>query len=143
MKHVLPLLLVMALTSCVSSPAIRWAPLTDFEFIIADNPAHQRFDVTLTSKANAPLCLSKEAWPTAAGLPAGFDGATLTTSTGKKELLPTGSAYCPGGCGNVRLEPGQLLAGMVPYAAFGDAPTIAADPSRKLQFVVHPFVCSG
>ncbi|KAF1723117.1 hypothetical protein [Pseudoxanthomonas wuyuanensis] len=136
-------ILVLMLTACASSAPIRWAAPVDFALAIADNPAQQRFDLTLTSKAAEPLCLSKEAWPAEEALPAGFDGATLTISSGKKELLPTGSAYCPGGCGNLRVEPGQVVRGILPYAAFGDAATIAADPTRTLTFEVHPFVCSN
>lgn len=143
MKLGLSLLALAALVACASSTPIRWAPSTDFDLAMADNPAQQRFNLTLTSKATAPLCLSREAWPAEAALPAGFDGATLATSSGKKQLLPTGSAYCPGGCGEVRVEPGQSVRGVLPYAAFGDAAAIAADATRTLVFEVHPFVCSN
>lgn len=143
MKIGLSLLAFAALAACASSAPIRWAPPTDFDLAVADNPTQQHFDLTLTSKATEPLCLSREAWPAEAALPAGFDGATLTTSSGKKELLPTGSAYCPSGCGEVRVEPGKSVRGILPYAAFGDAATIAADATRILAFEVHPFVCSA
>lgn len=143
MKHSLIVLtLSAALAACTSSAPIRWAPPTDFDLAVADNPALRRFDLTLTSKAADPLCLSREAWPAEGAVPAGFDGATLTTSSGKRELLPTGSAYCPGGCGEVRVEPGQTVRGTLPYSAFGDATAIAEDTVRSLAFEVHPFVCS-
>lgn len=134
--------LPLALVACATSP-IRWASPADFTLAIIDNSAQQRFDLILTSNTVEPLCLSKEAWPAEEALPAGFDGATLMTSSGKKNLLPTGSAYCLGGCGDVRVEPGQLVRGILPYAAFGDAVTIAADPARALTFEVHPFSCSN
>lgn len=130
------------LTACASSAPIRWVQPADFALAITDNPAKQQFDLTLTSKAAEPLCLSKEAWPAEAGLPLGFDGATLITSTGAKELLPTGSAYCPGGCGELRVGAGQSVRGVLPYAAFGDAVAITADSTRSLSFEVHPYVCS-
>ncbi|MCD9026830.1 hypothetical protein LDO26_01185 [Luteimonas sp. BDR2-5] len=142
MIRALALLTLAALTACASSTPIRWAPATDYTLDIVDNPDRQRFDVTSTSKATAPLCLSKEAWPALEALPAGFDGATLSTSAGTQALLPTGSAYCPGGCGDVRVEPGQTLVGVIPYAAFGNATIIAADTSRTLVFEVHPFICA-
>lgn len=142
MNRGLFLLALAALTACASSASIRWASPTDFALDIVDNPAQQHFDLTLTSKATEPLCLSKEAWPDKAGLPLGFDGATLITSTGPKELLPTGSAYCPGGCGEVRVESGQSVRGVLPYAAFGDAAAIAADSKRSLSFEIHPYICS-
>lgn len=142
MKHTLPLLVAATLAACASSAPIRWASPTDFSLAIVDNPAHQRFELTLVSKVTAPLCLSREAWPDEAALPAGFDGATLTTNSGQRALLPTGSAYCPGGCGEVRVRPGESIRGAVPYAAFGDPAVITAETDRALVFEVHPFVCS-
>lgn len=116
-------------------------PATDFSLAIVDNPGKKRFEVALTSMAGVPLCLGREAWPADEVLPPGFDGASLVLAKETKALLPTGSAYCPGGCGQVRVRPGETLRGAVPYAAFGDAATIAALPDRRLVFEVHPFAC--
>lgn len=143
MKRWLSLLVMAALAACASTSSIRWAQDGDYALAVQDNPEQQRFDLTLASKASGPLCLSKEAWPDAVALPAGFGGPTLTTSSGKLELLPTGSAYCPGGCGEVRIEPGQQVQGVIPYGAFGDAAAIAADSTRTLEFQVRPYQCSG
>lgn len=132
--------MLAALVACASAP-IRWAQDADFNLAIQDNPSRQRFDLVLTSKASVPLCLSKESWPDVAGLPLGFDGAMLATTSGNKGLLPTGSAYCPGGCGEVRIEPDQQIAGAIDYGAFGDAMKIAAESSRSLTFKVHPYLC--
>lgn len=137
---VLPVALL--LTACAAAPT-RWAPPADFDLAVVDNSAQRRFDLALTSKATEPLCLSREDWPAEDAVPAGFDGATLTTSSGKQELLHTGSAYCPGGCGGVRVESGQTVRDALPYSAFGDAEAIAADANRLLAFEVHPFVCSN
>ncbi len=140
--RLLPLLLALTVASCATTAAIQWAPESEFALATTDNPGQQRFDLVLSSKSDKPLCLSKEAWPAEAGLPPGFDGATLTTSSGSKSLLPTGSAYCPGGCGEVRIEPGQLVRGIITYQAFGDATAIAVDTNRSLTFAVHPYVCA-
>ncbi|MGO1073688.1 hypothetical protein [Lysobacter sp. CA199] len=131
----------LVVAGCATIAAIRWAPDTDFTLAITDNPSQRRFDLVLMSKAVVALCLSKESWPAEAGLPAGFDGAVLNTATGPKSLLPTGSAYCPGGCGEVRIEPGQLVRGTIAYKAFGDAAAIAADANRTLAFTAHPYIC--
>lgn len=131
---------VIVLAGCASAP-IQWAPANDYALAIADNPAQQRFDLVLSSKSTVALCFSRESWPAARALPPGFAGATLQTAGGTKNLLPTGSAYCPGGCGELRIEPGKTLAGAIPYAAFGDAEAIAAEPTRSLTFEPHPFVC--
>lgn len=126
------------LATCAS---VESATDAEFDLSIQDNLALQRFDVVLTSTASTPLCLSKESWPEPAGLPLGFDGAVLSTSSGTKALLPTGSAYCPGGCGEARIESGQQLAGAIGYAAFGDAAAIAPESPRVLAFQVRPYRC--
>lgn len=131
----------LALSACVSTP-VRWAQESDFHLAVQDNNAQRRFDLALKSTTEFALCLSSESWPSADGLPAGFDGATLTTTGGAREVLPMGSAYCPGGCGEVRIEPGQTLQGMIPYSAFGDASTLAAEDLRALTFDVQPYICS-
>lgn len=142
MNRHLTVLALAAVTACASSVPIRWALPSDYGLTIVDNVAQRRFDITWTSRAAAALCLSKEAWPDKDGLPPGFDGAVLSTSVGEKALLPTGSAYCPGGCGEVRLEPGQEVHGALPYAAFGDPAAIADDAGHSLAFSVHPYYCT-
>ncbi|MGH8465723.1 MAG: hypothetical protein ACRER5_16390 [Pseudomonas sp.] len=142
MKRGFALLALMTLTACVSSPSIRFARPADFALVMVDNPAQKRFDLTLTSKGTESLCLSTEAWPGLASLPMGFDGATLVTSSGANELLPTGSAYCPGGCGEVRVASGLSVHGILRYSAFGDESAIAKDSMRVLSFEVHPYICS-
>lgn len=133
---------VLALAAC-ATPSIRWVPATDYALDIIDNASQQRFDLVLSSKASTTLCLSKEGWPDSTALPAGFDGAVLTTSNGKNGLLPTGSAYCPSGCGEIRIEPGQKVAGTIPYSAFGDTAAILSDDKRMLTFDVHPYRCDN
>src|SRR5690606_31572972 len=102
MKYAAIALIGLALTACASAP-LRWVQESDFHLAIKENFALQRFDLTLNSTASAAMCLSSESWPSVDGLPAGFDGATLTTTSGSKELQPMGSAYCPGGCGEIRI----------------------------------------
>lgn len=143
MKKVL-LLALLALTACGASVPIRWASPSDFALTVVDHPTLKRFDLTLTSHSSALLCLSIEAWPAKEGLPLGFLGsASVATHSGIKTLLPTGSAYCPGGCGEVRLKPGHSVRGVLPYAVFHDALVIASDSHRELDYQVHPYVCSN
>lgn len=131
----------LVLAGC--SPAtIRWVPHTDYSVSIDDNPAQERFDLLLTSRASQAICLTNESWPGEKGLPPGFQGAQLKTSDGQSKLLPTGSAYCPGGCGELRIEPGQQVRGVIKYGAFGDPTTIAADKIRVLLFSPQPYVCT-
>lgn len=138
----LSLLGILELTACAVSAHTRWAAPTDFALTIFDNPSLKRFDLTLTSHALTLLCLPKYAWPSEGGLPVGFDGAGVITRSGLKASLPNGSAYCPGGCGEVRLKPNQSIRGVLPYAAFEDVAAIISDSHRALDFKVYPYVCS-
>lgn len=143
MRRLIALSFVAALTAtaCAATAPIRWAPRDEFSLTIVDNIAQKRFDLALTSSASHPLCMPREAWPTAEAVPAGFDGAILVTPGGKKNLLPTGSAYCPGGCGEIRVNSGKTLLGALPYSAFGNIVDIAAEPMRTLIIEAHPYYC--
>ena len=134
-------LLCMAIAACASP--FRRAEPRDFSVSVVDNPTKRRYDVTLASAVGTPLCLSKESWPAEDGtFPMGYEGAVLTTTTGPLHPKAAMTTYCPGGCGEVRLEPGQTLRASVAYAAFGDAEVIAVDPVRSLSFPVYPYYCA-
>lgn len=134
-------LLCVAIAACASP--FRRAEPQDFRVSVVDNPAKKRYDVALASAVGAPLCLSKEGWPAEDGtFPMGYEGAVLTTTTGPLHPKAAMTTYCPGGCGEVRLEPGQTLRASVAYAAFGDAEVIAVDPVRSLSFPVYPYYCA-
>jgi hypothetical protein len=133
--------LVIAMASCAS---VR-APLAPdaYQLDIRDNPAERRFDVVLQSRHDRALCVSSDSWPLSPGtLRAENTGVYLETAAG---ILPLQgqfvSVYCPGGCGEVRVEPGATLSGFFAYSAFGDADRIAADASRQLHYALAPQAC--
>lgn len=128
-------------TACLGP--LRHAAPGDFSLSLIDSPTQKRYEVVLTSSVSGPLCLSKESWPTEDGsFPMGNEGAVLTAASGALHPIVAMTAYCPGGCGEVRLQPGQTLRANIAYAAFGDAEVIAADPARSLSFSVHPYFCA-
>jgi hypothetical protein len=51
------------------------------------------------------------------------------------------SAYCPGGCGEHRIEPQGELRGFIAYEAFGNVSTLANDAKKELKFPVAPYYC--
>lgn len=110
---------------------------------VADNTAEQRFDVVLKSHDDRALCVSTESWPSGSGLlPTAND--EIVVLTGQEELPVRSelfSAYCPGGCGEHRIEPHGELRGFILYEAFGDAAKLAVDPSKQLRISVTPFYC--
>lgn len=110
---------------------------------INDNIAERRFDMVLKSNDTKPLCLSIEAWPSSTGkFPTENAAVTLKTTQG---ILPVRSelqsAYCPGGCGEHRIEPKGELRGFIAYEAFDDPTKLAADQIKQLQFSVIPSYC--
>lgn len=124
-----------------TSPFRRADP-QDFSVTVIDRPTEKRYDLVLTSAVSAPLCLSKENWPAQDGtFPMGYEGAVLTTTNGPLHPKTSLTAYCPGGCGEIRLEPAKTLRASIAYAAFGDAEVITADPVRSLSFIVYPYYC--
>lgn len=137
------MVLVAALLPLGCASSIERAQPTAFELSISDNPSKRVFEVELKSKAERPLCLPVEAWPNEQGhFTTGYEAATLTTSAGLSQPRAAMTAYCPGGCGEIRVEPGKKVRGAIAYSAFGDATAIASDPTRKLSFQVFPYYCS-
>lgn len=133
-------LLCMLIPACATQ--LRRADSKDFSVSVTDRATEKRYDVVLDSAADGPLCLSKESWPIENGtFPMGYQGAVLTTTNGPLHPKAAMTAYCPGGCGEVRLEPGQTLRASIAYAAFGDAEVIAADAARSLSFPVYHYCC--
>lgn len=134
-------MMCMVMTACASS--FQRAEPEDFSVSVIDNQSEKLYDVALTSAADRPLCLSKESWPAEDGtFPMGYQGTVLITTNGPLHPKAAMTAYCPGGCGEVRLEPGDTLRARITYAAFGDATAIATDPARSLSFPVYPYYCS-
>ena len=110
---------------------------------ISDNPAARRFDVVLHSRHARALCVDRDTWPTSQGaLFVENDEVYLETSTGPRPMKsPFSSVYCPGGCGERQIKPGDALTGFFAYTAFGDADEIAADAGRRLHYAVTPHDC--
>jgi len=139
-KLLVAALLCMLIPACATQ--LRRADSKDFSVSVTDRATEKRYVVVLDSAADGPLCLSKESWPIENGtFPMGYEGAVLTTTNGPLHPKAAMTAYCPGGCGEVRLEPGQTLRASIAYAAFGDAEVIAADAARSLSFPVYPYYC--
>jgi len=136
------LLATIVLPACSRQAAIRWAPSSAYKLSIADNPAAHRFDVRLGSSTSDDLCISVQSWPTSPKLPLGFDGAIVKAGAEEHQLVGTGSMYCPGGCGHIRIAPGGSVDGSIPYDAFEDPKSIEVDSHRQLIFSVHPTVCA-
>ncbi|HEL5339980.1 TPA: hypothetical protein UOJ00_002977 [Stenotrophomonas maltophilia] len=131
---------LLMLAACAQLPTL---PAQDrYALQITDNAADRRFDLALQSRDARPLCVSVESWPSRVGqLHMGSDLATLQTAADSLPARDENFGYCPGGCGEHRIEPGGTLRGFIAYDAFGDASQLAADADKRLQFSVMPHYC--
>lgn len=133
--------LLAALTAC--APNITRPTVERYALHIVDNADEVRFDVVLTSNDTRPLCVAIENWPNPSGhftvekedafVKIGADVLPI-----KSKLV---SAYCPGGCGEYRIEPRGELRGFIAYEAFGDASRLAENEEKELNFPVSPYYC--
>lgn len=133
--------LVVMLAAC--APTITRPTVDRYTLHVIDNVAEQRFDVALMSHDSRPLCISIENWPNSSGHFT-VEKEDTFVKTGA-DLLPARSkllsAYCPGGCGEHRIEPKNELRGFIVYEAFGDSAKLATDSNKELKFPVAPYYC--
>jgi hypothetical protein len=137
----LAIFLATALGSC-SKGVVR--PSEDrYRVVVVDNTKEERFDISLVSNDVRPFCLSIENWPNSSGtFTVEQSDVFLETSRGVLPVRsPLMSVYCPGGCGQHRVEPNGELHGFIMYSAFGDPLELAADTSKRLRFNIFPFYC--
>lgn len=114
-----------------------------YKLNVTDNTKEHRFDVSLESFDNRALCISIESWPNSSGsftveksdtfLQVGVDRLPA-----KSKLM---SVYCPGGCGEYRVEANGSLEGFISYEVFGDPERLAAAHGKYLDFPVKPYYC--
>lgn len=133
-------LLLAGLIGC-ATPIERPTP-ERYSLHVTDNISARRFDVVLRSHDVRPLCVSIENWPSVDGyLHMGSDMATVQLMDGILSAHDDNFGYCPGGCGEHRIESYGELRGFIAYEAFGDATRLAADSSKQLQFSAAPSYC--
>lgn len=141
MRGVAMAVLVVTTVACAST-STSLSP-DAYRLEIRDNPAARRFDVVLYSHHGRALCVGRDSWPTSTGtLFVENADVYLQISAGPRPIKsPFVSVYCPGGCGEQTIKPGEALTGFFAYSAFGDADEIAADASRRLHYALAPHAC--
>ena len=141
MRYVLCALYLALLSSC-ATPMLPPTP-DRYVFEVTDNIQARRFDLVLKSLDEKALCISTEDWPANNGkYPVDIDEVKLKTVTG---VLPVRSnlfsAYCPAGCGRLRVDGGGVLRGFISYEAFGNPDALANDTSKELLFAPRVDYC--
>ncbi|WP_416056303.1 hypothetical protein [Stenotrophomonas maltophilia] len=135
------LAILAALASCATTR--KRPPADSFRLEIADRADARRVEVSLTSLDVRAMCIPVEQWP---GPQGGFAFPQNDTYLQvDAQMLPASSslfsAFCPGGCGELRIAPKTTLRGVINYATFGDAEAIAAASQKELHFIATPYYC--
>lgn len=135
------ILLIILLCSCAQR-VVR--PAADsYKLKVADNSEARRFDVSLESGNTRALCISIENWPNQSGYFTIEKGDTFVQVGTNRFLAKSGlmSAYCPGGCGEHRIEPNGSLRGFISYEAFDNSEKLSTESKKHLNFPVTPYYC--
>lgn len=117
-------------------------PPPQYQIVIKDNPAETRFDLTLISADDRPLCVSGGGWPD--GLGHVDWGSSWVKLSSKSRIFPARDwdfGYCEGKDCSHRVGPKGTLTGFIGYAEFGDPKEISALPDRRLLFETSAYVC--
>ena len=115
-----------------------------YSFESTDDLARKRFRLKFQSKDSRSICFTVEQWPSSIGHVDG--GSQVASVLIHGQSFPASDAnfgYCPGGCGYIRVEPGQALAGAIGYDQFPSAGSLLDQPNKILQFTVYPTQCRG
>jgi hypothetical protein len=110
----------------------------DYEIIVTDNPAAQRFDLKQVVKTNRFICLEEESWPDRGQIWGGGDYGYVEAGGQRYPIHGDFEEYCPRGCAPFRATPHRPLAGLVPYEA------VSADALKQphhMVFKAHAFSC--
>lgn len=137
------LMVLIPITYSACAPAITRPALHGFSLQVADNTKDSRFDIFLSSRDRRPLCISAESWPNSLGhFTVENEGVFVEIDDA---IVPAqsalSSAYCPGGCGAHRIEPGETLTGIIAYNAFAEPERILGSSKKELKFSVSPYYC--
>ena len=133
--------LIVLLCSCAQKVTRPTADRYNLE--ITDNVEARRFDVSIESKDSRTLCISTESWPNSLGrftveTDENFVQVGASRLPAKSKLMST---YCPGGCGELQIEPHGSLRGSISYDVFDDPEKLATEPLKRLIFPVAPYYC--
>lgn len=144
--HVIPILASLAPLSCSGDkPSDRLLfgdPPPRYQVVIKDNPNERRFDLTLISSDQRPLCVSIGSWPDGLGhVSWGSSWVKLKSKGGILSARDWDFGVCEGKDCSHRIAPKGTLTGFVGYAEFGNPKDIAALPERQLVFETTAYVC--
>lgn len=117
-------------------------PPPRYRLDIKDNPAAERFELTLRSLDHRMICLARGSWPNQGGH---IDwGSQWVRVQSKNRSFPARDwnfGSCEGDDCTLRVPAQGKLVGFIGYSEFGDPKEIAALPKRRVHFNPLVFVC--
>lgn len=144
-RMAIALLLASMISACASQEVDDSASTLPpvFNLSVTDNVEQQQFELLLQSSDSRPLCMDVEQWPNRLGQ-VDWHGrrGVLKAREGSFSAEDANFGFCPGGCGVIRIMPGDEHRGFIPYSEFGDPAAIAKLSDRRLDFTVAPRVCA-
>lgn len=130
-----------AMSTISGTPEIKSQEGFRFRLEIRDHPELARFDLILRSLDDRPFCIEFQQWPNELGqVDTGSQRAHLRSGKHVYAARDENFGYCPACV--IKLPPKSTLRGFIAYKEFGKPSTIAALPSRRLDFTVTPIACT-
>ena len=115
-----------------------------YSFESTNDLALKRFKLKFQSNDSRSICFTVEQWPSTIGhVDGGSQVASVLIHGQSFPALDANFGLCPGGCGYIRVKPGQTLTGAIGYDQFPSAGSLLNQPHKTLQFTVYPTQCRG
>lgn len=102
----------------------------DYVLTSVENGEARRFDLTLQSSSDRPLCIEIEGWPNQGIMHYAMDHVFVEAGAQRYPVALGNYGYCPGGCGTHYIEPHAALTGFINYDQF--SPDAFASETRRL-----------
>jgi hypothetical protein len=120
----------------------RATPDQDFTLTVSENQMAQRFELTLSSRSERPLCLGMTDWPDEHGqIVLAGDNVSYTVN-GVTYPMRNSTAQDRGSAGVRRVEPRGSLTGFIGFDQF-PAAAFAADGGGELSLELRPAFCDS
>jgi hypothetical protein len=117
-------------------------PPPRYRVIIKDNPSELRFELTLISYDDRPICLGYGGWPNSSGqIHWGSEWVKLESNGRFIPVHDENFGYCEGSKCTIHVPPHKRLTGFIGYREFGEVEQISRLPDRQLHFDPLVYVC--
>jgi hypothetical protein len=115
-----------------------------YQLTVTDVPKMQRFELTLRSFDDKPMCIHIQRWPNQFGrIHFGSSWVMLHSAAGVYHARDENFGRCVGPTCIIHIAPKGILRGVINYSVFGSALDVAALKNRRLQVNIQPKLCTA